>query len=229
MSTRSIKNDLRALLLRSFDFRFGWATLMRPTVLAILLANVFPLVGVIALGWDTFLVLALFWAENVVIGVYAAMKMLLVSSAAVPARLGAALFFCVHYGLFTAVHGMFVFFVFGSFMDSAREGASSWQTIVSSQMLWGVLILLTSHGVSFVYNYLYRGEYRRTNLNAEMQQPYGRVVLLHVTIIFGGFLVMLMGSPIAGLLLLVVLKTAMDLRAHLHQHDKYATGSPAPA
>ena len=213
----------------SFDFRFSWASLTRPSVLALLLANVFPLIGVVALGWDTFLVLALFWVENVVIGVYTALKMLLVSSAAVPARLSAALFFCVHYGIFTAVHGIFVFVVFGSIMDSAPGDPSAWETIVGSQVLWGALVLLVSHGVSFVFNYIRRGEYRQAHLSAVMQEPYGRVVLLHLTIIFGGFLVMALGSPVAGLLLLVALKTVMDIRAHLRQHDKYAAGTPAPS
>ena len=230
MSTQpSAAQSIRAFLARYFDFRFGRAELTRPSVLALLLANIFPLIGVVALGWNTFLVLALFWAENVVIGVYAAVKMLLVSSATVSARLSAAIFFCVHYGLFAVGHGLFVYFVFGSFIDSSPEGTSAWQTVLSSEMMWGVLVLMVSHGFSFVYNYVRGGEYRRTNLNAEMQQPYGRVVLLHVTIIFGGFLVMLFGSPVVGLVLLVALKTVIDLRAHLRQHDKYASGTPTPA
>ncbi len=82
--------------------------------------------------------------------------------------------------------------------------------------------MLVSHGVSFFFNYLGAHEYRRSRLADVMQEPYGRVVLLHLTIIFGGFLVMLLGSPVVGLLLLVVLKTVMDLRAHVQQHDKYS-------
>jgi len=38
---------------------------------------------------------------------------------------------------------------------------------------------------------------------------------LHVVIIGGGFLVMALGSPAVALALLVVLKTALDLRGHL--------------
>lgn len=55
-----------------------------------------------------------------------------------------------------------------------------------------------------------------------MQLPYNRVLVLHLTIIFGAFPVMALGSPIWGLVLLVVLKTAMDLRAHLREHGRYA-------
>jgi len=52
------------------------------------------------------------------------------------------------------------------------------------------------------------GEYQRASLNALMAQPYGRVVVLHLTVLFGGWVVMLLGSPLFALVLLVVLKTA---------------------
>jgi hypothetical protein len=52
---------------------------------------------------------------------------------------------------------------------------------------------------------------------------------LHLTIIFGGFLMMLLGSPVVGLLFLIVLKTAIDLRAHLREHAKYNAQKPITA
>ena len=231
--TPNLRNQspIASLFLRAFDFRFDRATFLRPSVLALLAANVFPIVGVVALGWDVFLLLALFWAENLVIGFYTALKMLLVANSSRSARWGAAAFFCAHYGLFTLVHGVFVFAVFGGqfFGDSSAEAVSTWQRLTGSEMGWGGLALLVSHGVSFFFNYVGAREYRRSRLADVMQEPYGRVVLLHLTIIFGGFLVMLLGSPVVGLLLLVVLKTVMDLRSHVQQHDKYSSRVPAEA
>jgi hypothetical protein len=54
-----------------------------------------------------------------------------------------------------------------------------------------------------------------------MGQPYGRVVVLHVTIIAGGFLIGSFGSPIFALIMLLVLKTVIDIQAHLREHKKY--------
>ena len=74
--------------------------------------------GVLALGWSPFVVMMLFWFENVVIGVANVAKMLVAG-----ARLGglglagavaASAFFTVHYGMFTAVHGVFVVLLFGT-------------------------------------------------------------------------------------------------------------------
>jgi hypothetical protein len=51
-----------------------------------------------------------------------------------------------------------------------------------------------------------------------MQQPYARVIVLHITIMTSGFLVTVLDSPIVGLLLLVGLKIGLDLRSHVREH-----------
>ena len=50
--------------------------------------------------------------------------------------------------------------------------------------------------------------------------PYGRLVVLHVTIIIGGMAIAFTGAPAAALAILVVLKTAMDIGFHLAEHRK---------
>ena len=44
-----------------------------------------------------------------------------------------------------------------------------------------------------------------------MGAPYGRIMVLHVTLIAGGFLVMSLHAPVLGALLLIALKLAYDL------------------
>jgi hypothetical protein len=79
-------------------------------------ANVLPLVGVLFWDWDVFALLVLFWMENVVVGVFFIVRMMfadLEDAALWLGKLFMVLFFCVHYGMFTAVHGVFVFTLFG--------------------------------------------------------------------------------------------------------------------
>src|SRR5437764_13367701 len=51
-----------------------------------------------------------------------------------------------------------------------------------------------------------------------MTRPYGRVMVLHVVILGGGFLVQALGAPVAAIAMLVVLKTGLDLVGHLREH-----------
>ncbi len=52
---------------------------------------------------------------------------------------------------------------------------------------------------------------RPTPLKELMGAPYGRIMVLHVTLIAGGFLVMSLHAPVLGALLLIALKLAYDL------------------
>src|SRR4030066_590779 len=92
-----------------------------PTALVLIAANLLPLYGVLVLGWAVFPVMVLFWLENIVIGALNILRILF-ASPAVPAKWSGKfmlmLFFTVHYGLFTAIHGKFVFSLFGG--DSYR-------------------------------------------------------------------------------------------------------------
>jgi hypothetical protein len=196
------------------------------SVWVLLAANLVPLAGVLFWGWDVFALLLLFWMENVVIGVLNVLKMLLADPADAAlwaAKLFMAPFFCFHYGMFTAIHGTFVFALFGG----KKYGTSGINVIEPALRAAGELglwlplgVLVASHAFSFLWNYLARGEFRRARLAELMAKPYGRVVVLHLTILFGGFGAMLLGSPVWALVLLVALKIGLDVKAHLKEHSK---------
>jgi len=78
-----------------------------------------------------------------------------------------------------------------------------------------------------VTHFLGRQEYKRRTVNHQMGEPYGRIVFMHLVLIFGGFLVMLLGSPVPVLIAVIALKVFFDLRAHIRQHGgkKAASGT----
>lgn len=140
-------------------------------------------------------------------------------------------FFIVHYGIFWLVHGVFVFALpaFGAINPgaiSAPDPSTDPALLVTPGMpgpdLWtivfAVLALFASHGASFLFNYLRGGEYKRTTAAGQMFAPYGRLVILHVTIIFGALAISFTGAPNTAVVILVALKTAMDLAFHLREH-----------
>jgi hypothetical protein len=82
----------------------------------------------------------------------------------------------------------------------------------------GAIGLGISHGVSFWTNYIGRREYLTLSPSQVMAQPYGRLVILHLTILLGAFVSIFLGTPVGSLLVLIVGKTALDLAFHLRQH-----------
>ncbi len=199
---------------------------MTPSQVALVLANAVPLVGVLLLGWTVFPLLLLYWLENVVVGGFNVLKMLLAKPAEPvywAGKLFLIPFFIVHFGGFTFVHGVLVVAFFGPKGIQPFELLTAVPAAIrANQLGWGVLSLIASHGFSFYWNYVKNGEYQRASLQALMGQPYGRVMVLHLTVLFGGWIVMLLGSPVGALLVLVALKTAADWRGHRAERRKFA-------
>jgi hypothetical protein len=93
-------------------------------------------------------------------------------------------------------------------------------SVIPSQMKIAILALFISHGISFVYNYLLKREFVNANPGKLMSSPYSRVVVMHIAILAGGFLVMAVGSPAVLLIALVGLKTIFDVNLHNRTHRK---------
>ena len=188
-------------------------------------ANLVPLAGVLLWNWSVFALIALFWMENVIVGVLFALRMLLADPrdpALWAAKVFLVPFFCFHYGMFTGVHGLFVFGLFGgkAYDPHGLQVLEPALRAAQDLGLWLPLAaLLASHGFSFLWNYLWRGEFRRAKLTELMAKPYGRVVVLHMAIILGAIGTLALGSPLWALLVLLALKIGLDLKAHLKEHS----------
>ena len=208
----------------------------RVSVALLVLTNLIPLAGVLWLRWNLLLILALYWIENGIVGAINIVKILMARGQGGPSvRMSIngrpvdraspranARFFCVHYGLFWAVHGIFVFTfipVMTGMVDGASGAANPFDALPDLSVLgFGTLGLAVSHGVSFWTNYVGGREYLALSPAAVAMQPYGRLVVLHVTIIIGAVVSIFLGTPLGSLLVLIVLKTALDLGLHLRQH-----------
>jgi hypothetical protein len=242
---------------RAFDL-YRRTTASR-SALALVAANLVPLLGVLLLGWSLWTILAVYWVENGIVGVWNIPKILLAQGSFLPGRLGVgyrswainpmpaagraamAVFFAVHYGLFWLVHGVFVLVLpsflgfasvasagptvgpflgddFGPLVGIPTSTVGPFGVLDWSAVAGAALVLFLSHGASFLVNYLGSGEYRTQTAAAQVFAPYGRLVVLHVTIVLGAFAIAFLGAPILLLVILVVLKTALDLRLHLREH-----------
>jgi len=209
------------------------------SIQALTVANLVPLIGVVFLGWDAAAIVLLYWIENLIIGLFNVLRMILVkveSPSKQFQKLFMIPFFCIHFGGFCAVHGFFLltFFKMGPQWDAFTPGEPWMGPFIFLQLLssvvrqlwqsrppgleWPVLGLAVSHGLSFVKNFLLGQEYLALEVNEIMMRPYKRIVLMHVAIIAGGVFVMKLGSPVGLLCVLIFLKIAMDIWLHAKSH-----------
>jgi len=193
---------------------------------SLIAANLVPLAGAIFLDWSVFLIIFLFWSENLIIGFFNLFKIILMQEegSRIGIKLYAAPFFLIHYGGFCTGHGVFVISVFGRWANADLKNFHNFiqDIFIDEKAVYAVAALFLSHGLSFIYNYILRGERRQTNIQKLMMAPYSRIFILHLTIIFGALLIALLNFVEAGLALLVILKIAVDLSAHLKERSRFA-------
>ena len=196
----------------------------RPSVIALVLANFVPVFGVFYFHWEVFPLMFLFWSENVIIGAFNVLRMIF----AMPFKVGVLPmipFFCVHYGIFTFGHGLLVIELFGGGLKQyggVPGPGIFWQIMNDNHLGWMVLGLAVSRGISFATNYVGQGEFRRIEPSTLMIQPYGRIFVLHISLLCGGILMQAMHSPVVGLLVLIALKILLDLRGHFAERTKFS-------
>jgi len=209
------------------------------SLLSLIGANLIPFAGIFFFGWDVTFIVLLYWTENLIVGFYNILKMALLKMDRATNNLEKLFiipFFCVHYGGFCAGHGLFltIFFKLGSGSSPLENNSVWWGPLIFLQllfsviakiwkstppeMIWAMIGLTVSHGISFVENYILGQEYKTSSLKKLMHQPYQRIIIMHIAIIAGGIFVMKLNSPLPLLIILILLKIFFDLHLHKKSH-----------
>ncbi len=179
---------------------------------ALVAVNLLPLAGVLFFNWSVYEVLLLYWSENIIIGVFNLARFwTLLRRRGDYSVLFLGPFFCIHYGGFASGHLVFLRSLFGADTVGAE---------LSGMFAASFLALLVSHGISYFVNFLGRREYAQVTTRELMSAPYARVVVLHLTVLFGGFAVNALGQPWYALAVLVLVKLGMDIVAHRREHRR---------
>jgi len=192
------------------------ATLTSPSTLALIVSNLIPVIGMFFFGWRLSDIMVLYWAESAVIALYNVAKIAYIEKWI---ALFTGIFFLAHFSAFMAVHFLFIY---GLFIEGLQNpGGGDLKEVADLFIsLWPALAaLLISHGISFKTNFIDKKEYESKTVKQLMTAPYSRITLMQVTLIFGGFLILLLHNPVPVLLLFIFVKIILDVRAHLKEHD----------
>jgi hypothetical protein len=188
-----------------------------PSALSLIISNLATIVIALIKGWELSVLMRIYWAQSIIIGLANFVRILhlrdfstkgmRVNGRAVKPTRGfktqTAFFFLAHYGGFH----LFYFFIL---IGSARMPAYS-----SGPVMLCVALFLINHAYSLIVN-LRADLARKPNIGKVMFFPYARIIPLHLTIIFGSFLV----TGAAGLVFFLILKTVADLIMHGVEHAR---------
>jgi len=234
--------------------------LPRLPLIALVLVNMIPVVGVLFFGWDPFVIVALYWAESIIVGFYALLKFIFAPIRIVSIRqklIGIPIFLWF-FGWFISGLGVAIIFFFLVFPIEFLHEQSwplplpeddffqvSWPGplalfqlgIDSGRLMYymmpqrAILVvfsMMISHGLSFIIDYILRGGRNYPNFRIHTGAPEVRILILHISIMIGGFLTLIFKPHVTILVCLVILKCLVDAKLYLSQQRKGKTRVPDP-
>jgi hypothetical protein len=206
-------------LLAQVGSRLPSRTARTTTSIILIAANLLPLWAVLAGAAGVGDVFVIYWFENVVVWFTTTIKILtargLTPEGVSPSgNVFTAAFFAFHFGMFTLVHGIF------SFTLAGLTGGFTGET-----RTWLILLvaILASHVVSLGLNWFGQGERNVVTPRRAMSAPYPRMMVLHLSVIGGFFLLLGLGHPdgtydvVGPVALLCGLKTIVDVFFHVRE------------
>ena len=200
----------------------------RVSIVLLIAANLLPLVGVLLWDWDVFFLLLLFWCENVIIGLFGIARLVVAGTTENTFEgLFLPIFFLLHYGGFMFGHFMVLFGLYSNNIggDVPVVPADYYRLVVENLSWVAILALFVSHGWSFIENFMGNQEHDNLTPNQAMALPYRRMMITHIALLLGGFFLMEKGQPLAGLVLLILMKIGLDLTFHRREHKRLGAHS----
>jgi hypothetical protein len=215
---------------------------------ALIAANLIIALQALHASWGYHQLLLVFWCEALVIGGYNVLRLVVVGlfgsqpfGAWLGQRVGftlgarllgtllAACFFVFKFAAIALTTGFWIVLL-PAYFDGAESRAGAVVLEALSEARPGVMIavglLVASHGISFVWNFLWKREFARQSVVGLIFWPYARMALVLAVVIGGLFYVKLnpgLESSRVMIVLFFFFKTTADAVAHLWEHRRLAS------
>jgi hypothetical protein len=205
-------------------------------VISLVAANLITIILAVLGNWDLATVMFIYWAQSIIIGFFTVMTILLVNVP--PPATGqepheqrpggprtvyirnpwAAR--CILVGIFALPYGVFHWAYYSFIVDSGLFGTVPF----SDTGLWiSCGMFFANHFYSYIA-YNHRWHQGAMNIVEQISLPFRRIIPMHMTIVFGGILLLILQvigiqSTLPVLVLFLVIKTLSDVAAHIDKHQ----------
>jgi len=206
-----------------------------PSVIPLIIANLFPVLGVLFLGWNINQIMFLYWLETFIIYFFSVAKILFLVSkemnlGEIVGKLMIIPLLSIFFLFFASFQGFMlawiifrldfvVFFNINRLLNFLINNKALFNDVILA-----LFILLISHYFSFVSNYVQRAEWKKATVAGLAEQPFLRVFLIYIVLDFGGLINAILGPySNAFLILFVFSKIVIDVIAHTSERERFST------
>ena len=195
----------------------------------LILANIVPIIGVLCFDWEPMDVIFIYWLETLFIGFFNIIKMIFVPEKYIIYKFISISFFIFIFTLFQGFQGIFIFKAIPGLIEKLTGEYIEISIIGLAEYLFlPALALFLSHLFSLIWNFSLKKEYKKSDMSILMVQPIPRVFFQQCIAVFGCFALLISNSPFVLMILVILAKIYIDLKAHLKSHksiNKVESGS----
>jgi hypothetical protein len=210
-----------------------------PEAYGTLLFNILVLIMLLVFPEDRYIVIAAYFLETLVIGIFNVIKMAIValfspadneapkvmnslrqnknSSPRGGSNLFLIVFFIMHFSIFYFVQ-LGILIGTADTMDRSFPGGDSFipdplvffRAALGEEGKYILLAILVTQLFALVYSFIFKGEYRMMNCLTQGMQPYGRIFMQQFVVLLGGFVIIIFQNAVVFSVLLIIFKTFID-------------------
>jgi hypothetical protein len=181
----------------------------------LIIVNLLPLFGVFFLNWSAITVILIYFLETFIVGIMNILKM------AHPHQRKMKTTLNKRTNTASGQWSLILFFVF-----LKPKGSLSY--ILSNFFTYDVIaeigLISFYHFYSYLKNYIGMKEFKKTHLGILFIAPYKRILIQHLFVMIAGFFILSMSDSssnrVIALILFIVIKSILDIRAHTISHTK---------
>lgn len=186
------------------------------TLTTLLMANGIPLYGILMAGWDPAAVIVLYIFESIIIGLFHAGRMLVLSHKGEPnekmqmGRVGMTLFFLFHYNFFIFVQSVLLFSLIEGSVDGIKQGFNlvhNFGLFLKEPYLISIYAFIGSQLVYTGREVFVTHPYETMGADRYMFLPYVRIFIQQFVVILGAFVYIMFNSVAGIVVLLIIFKT----------------------
>jgi hypothetical protein len=206
-------------------------------VISLISANLVTIVLAILGNWDLAMVMFIYWAQSIIIGVFTVFSLLTADAATLAAEMEKPIreqggtgkvthrfirfYQCLIAGFFTVHYGLFHWGYYSFIVDSGLFGTVN----LADPGIWLSCGLFFANHLYSHITYRHKGEKGSGYVNDQFFTPYRRIIPMHLTIIFGSIVIVVLevigiNSTLPVLVLFLLLKMYSDISAHLIKHHQ---------
>jgi hypothetical protein len=224
-----------------------------PEAWGILLFNLLILGLVFFTDSGRYSVIAIYFLETLFFGIFNVLKMIIVAlfgpkndrkpdsppdlindKATSPKKLTNSfliIFFILHFSIFYFVQ-LFLIMSVGGRMDNGFQASDSFipnpleffRADLGDQFLIVTLSIVAMQLFYLIYGFLIKGEYKVTNCLVQGMRPYGRIFVQQFVVLIGGFFIIIFNSVGVFSVVLILIKTLIDLYSQKRHEDGRTVG-----